>query len=403
MNLLTLSEGAIMGLDKVVEAIDRFFLDLIGTVIPGSTLLIGIWFLLGGPSSVGSIAISSKIDTPGWVLLVVASYALGYAVISVGENIVIPMPVYASAFLHRIPYLGRLVPQVVDSKKAVSAKIQSDPMFVAFVKGIKKRGDAAFYNDIPDNDVNAWRSVALTLIQEQSNLANRFMFISLLNLGIATSLLLMFLIFLVVTIGNTFLGWVIPLAVSPWFAILLFIVSLFFLERRRQFYARSMRVPFSMALAKLTTNQDQDKSHPKENTISQSIQGIPQPKVYLAGGFHSGWQDRVMGAVNRFSFYDPRTHKLQEPREYTLWDLEAIRKSDIVFAYLEITNPAGYALALELGYAKALGKRIILVDEKSPANEQTKRYLGMICAIADTSFETFEEGLNYLKVLEKTV
>jgi len=406
----------IMGLDKAVEAIDRFFLDLIGTVIPGSTLLVGMWFLLGGPRSIGPINISSQFDAVGWILLIVASYAIGYAIASIGENIIVRLPEYISAtiigiaslvarvvpIVHRIPLPTWLILRVVNWQEAVFAKIRIDPMYKAFVNVIRKRGGWSSHDDIPDENVTAWRNVALTVIQDQGNLANRFMFISLLNLGIATSLLLLLLTFLVVTIGKTYWGWTIPLVLNPWFSILLFIIPLFFLERRHQFYVRSMRLPFSMALARLVKDQQLDKAS-TENTILQSIQGIPQPKVYLAGGLHSGWQDHIMGTVPRFIFYDPRTHQLQKPREYTLWDLEAIRKSDIVLAYFEITNPAGYALALELGFAKALGKRIILIDEQSPTNEQIRRHLGMLRVVADISFETFEEGLNYLKLLEKTL
>jgi len=81
--------------------------------------------------------------------------------------------------------------------------------------------------------------------------------------------------------------------------------------------------------------------------------------VYLAGGFHSGWQDKVKAQFSNLIFFDPREHKLEAPEQYTAWDLDAIRRSNWVFAYLEKSNPGGYALALELGFGKALGKNII--------------------------------------------
>ena len=76
--------------------------------------------------------------------------------------------------------------------------------------------------------------------------------------------------------------------------------------------------------------------------------------------------------------------------------MQAIRQSDLVFAYLEATNPAGYALALEIGYAKGLGKTVILVDEKSSVDEQAGRYLQMVRAAADAVFASFDEGVEYL-------
>lgn len=121
--------------------------------------------------------------------------------------------------------------------------------------------------------------------------------------------------------------------------------------------------------------------------------------VYLAGGFHSGWQDSIIKVFPNFHFFDPRTHNLKDEKQYTLWDLTAIRQSDWVFAYLEKDNPAGFALALEIGYAKALDKFVLLVDEKSPSDERNRRYLGMVRSTSDIVFDSFEEGLKYMEVL----
>ena len=81
------------------------------------------------------------------------------------------------------------------------------------------------------------------------------------------------------------------------------------------------------------------------------LTGARPLRVYLAGGFQSGWQDTVMQAVPSLDYLDPRSHGLKSKTEYTAWDLEAVRRSDCVFAYLEATNPGGYALALEVGFA----------------------------------------------------
>lgn len=124
-----------------------------------------------------------------------------------------------------------------------------------------------------------------------------------------------------------------------------------------------------------------------------------QLTVYLAGGFRSGWQARISTSVPNAIYNDPSKHGLTDPTQYTEWDLHAIKQSDVVFAYLEATNPGGYALALEIGYAKGLGKTVILVDEKSFGDEQAGRYLQMVRAAADATFNSFEEGLAYLQQL----
>jgi len=120
-------------------------------------------------------------------------------------------------------------------------------------------------------------------------------------------------------------------------------------------------------------------------------------KVYLAGGFRSSWQDTVIQEVNGLVFFDPRAHALSEKTEYTLWDLEAIRNCDILFGYFEADNPGGFALALEVGFAKALGKRIIFVDEKSRSDDQMKHYLGMVHAVSDTVIDDLEQGIALLR------
>jgi hypothetical protein len=117
------------------------------------------------------------------------------------------------------------------------------------------------------------------------------------------------------------------------------------------------------------------------------------PVVYLAGGFVSGWQDLAMAACPRANYFDPRSHGLADPSAYTKWDLHAIRESDVVFAVLEAANPGGYALALELGYAKSRGKYVILVDEKSSFDPYLRSYLAMLHSVSDETYASLETGV----------
>lgn len=90
--------------------------------------------------------------------------------------------------------------------------------------------------------------------------------------------------------------------------------------------------------------------------------------VYLAGGFKTAWQDRVVERLSTLGFTccDPRVHGLDDPKEYTAWDLEGVKRSDMVMAYLDNGNPYGANMALECGYAHALGKPVVFVSEKEP-------------------------------------
>ena len=89
-------------------------------------------------------------------------------------------------------------------------------------------------------------------------------------------------------------------------------------------------------------------------------------KVFLSGGFKSNWQQRVIDRlIDKFVFFNPREHLLDDPYEYTYWDIHFIRQADIIFAYLEKANPSGLGLIFEIGIAYGLNKTIVLVDEKS--------------------------------------
>lgn len=117
--------------------------------------------------------------------------------------------------------------------------------------------------------------------------------------------------------------------------------------------------------------------------------------VYLAGGFKSGWQARVIEKLPGFDFLNPSQHNIQDPAEYTRWDLNAVRSCDIVLGYMESTNPGGYSLALEIGFARALGKSVLLVDEIS--DPSIKRYFEMVRQCSDHVFTTLGHAIDHLR------
>lgn len=125
-------------------------------------------------------------------------------------------------------------------------------------------------------------------------------------------------------------------------------------------------------------------------------------KIYLAGGFHSGWQDKVKSGVSA-TYFDPR---LKEPQtknlnEITAWDFYKIKQSDIVFACMERTNPSGFGLAVEIGYARGLNKTVILVLEKNHEIHKDK-YLEFLTKAADVVYENLEEAITFLGTLNES-
>ncbi|GGX19285.1 nucleoside 2-deoxyribosyltransferase domain-containing protein [Aquimarina muelleri] len=123
-----------------------------------------------------------------------------------------------------------------------------------------------------------------------------------------------------------------------------------------------------------------------------------KPKIYLAGGFKGGWQKKVTKELSSdFILFNPEEHKLTESEKYTAWDLFHVDKCDILLGYMTKDNPSGYGLALEIGYAKAKGKLIILIDEKSPSDSLFEKYFLICKESSDVNFETLENAINYIK------
>jgi len=117
-------------------------------------------------------------------------------------------------------------------------------------------------------------------------------------------------------------------------------------------------------------------------------------KVYLAGGFNSDWRERVKNISVPMHFFDPKLKPDKHWSEYGTWDVHYIKQCDIVFAYMEKTNPSGYGLSAELGYAKALNKTVIFVLERG---HEKDRYFQFLKQFADVVYETLDEGIEFLK------
>lgn len=126
---------------------------------------------------------------------------------------------------------------------------------------------------------------------------------------------------------------------------------------------------------------------------------MKKQKVYLAGGIRSNWQEKVTSKIDA-DFYNPRTKEIERIltlEEFGTWDLHHIKKCDIVFAYMERTNPSGIGMSVEMGYAKALGKTVILCLE--PNNEHVKdRYLQFMKKVSDIVYEDIDVAIEQLSL-----
>ena len=361
-------------------ALERFFLDIIGTVLPGLVFLVP--FLLYVQVFTGGKAVplfSFEQISSQWVLVIAGSYIIGHVLASVGHRIL-------ARYVH---VLSRGVWGIKSQETIASEIIQSKngSLFEEWVSG--KISNYSREDD-SRNALSQLRNIAMSfLTQEQYQLIHRFMFLSLLNLSVAVALLVLCLMSVLSPLLVKWLGFAIWDGPSLfWFLVLV----PFLIERRFTFYKTSMATPFSMALGYLTVQRSK-KSGPEGDCPTNVSSG--KPKVYLAGGMRSGWQDQVMSRLAGADYYDPREHKYKDVRHYTEWDLEAIKRSDWMFAYFEAENPSGFGLALEIGFAKALNKTVILVDEKSASDDEVRNYFAMCREAADVCFDDLGKALDY--------
>jgi len=125
---------------------------------------------------------------------------------------------------------------------------------------------------------------------------------------------------------------------------------------------------------------------------------MAKQKVYLAGGFRSNWQDKIISELSdNFDFLNPRDHGLTEPNLYSAWDIHYVRNCDILFGYMELTNPSGYGLAFEIGLASGLNKTIILVDEKSDSSIEFANYFKLVRFPCSATFNNLPQAIDFLK------
>lgn len=127
-------------------------------------------------------------------------------------------------------------------------------------------------------------------------------------------------------------------------------------------------------------------------------------KIYLCGGFFTDWQQSVSDSlIDDFIIYNPRQKEQGRKfttEEYVEWDLFHIQKSDILLVRLESTNPSGIGMSVEVGYAKALNKKIIGVVDKNWEDDVRKRHFQFLVKCFDVVFYDKKEAINYLKMFK---
>jgi hypothetical protein len=98
-------------------------------------------------------------------------------------------------------------------------------------------------------------------------------------------------------------------------------------------------------------------------------------KIYLCGGLVTDWQDKTIEAfedIPDVEFYNPKMFDIigyyPEVHLYGPMDRYKVEDCDIIFGFLEASNPTCVNVVGEMMLAKGLGKRTILVNEWTEEN-----------------------------------
>jgi hypothetical protein len=237
------SEGHVEG-GTVVTALERFFLDIVGTLIPGSAALIGCILVFGADIMLlPGVHWLPPADAFGWSVFLGVAYATGGILTSLGEGLLEPL--VESAWLPQVM-------RFVRKKNQVNTDVENSAPYKAFAKRFSAIVDSAILPE--QGKVNEWRSIAMTVSRRDLPTVYRFMFLSLLNLGLATALVMLILLSLFLKLlkllhcagANGLPNGPTPVALG---VMLILVFPL--LHRRYSLYARSIRMPFAAALATL--------------------------------------------------------------------------------------------------------------------------------------------------------
>jgi hypothetical protein len=366
----------------VIQGIERFFNDLIGLVVPGLTLFVLlVLFLFSNPAQLAP-------DSTGhWLFVLASGFIMGHVMVSLGETMV--------PWLINRKWLAGL-------RNRLSIKLDDE-----IDKSIRESVSYAHARDVLNHwlgwdysqvSVRDLRNIAMSVLSAPDNdKIYRFRFISQLCLGVATAILVAVTVgvaILILQLFGDFLslhrpGYLVPLAVG----------FVFLIERSSRFSSMSMRVPFDMVVAEIARLRQKTPNAGGKISFGNPFERR-RAKIFLSGGLHSNWQDHVVATLGSDILYlNPRMHGLTDPKHYTNWNLQAVDAADLVFAYMEATNPSGYGLALEVGYALGRSTPVILVDERSCGESPFDRYFAQVSEAATVCFNSLDEGLDYVRML----
>lgn len=259
-----------MNPENIVTAIEKFFLEIIGQLLPGFLFLVGLYFVV--PEEV--VEKFTPSNSLGYWGLVGASYATGCALTALGSYFFIP---------GYLKIINLLLCSWVPSDRIKNILISNEDIDKMLKKGAAFKFIKAQFPE--DASLRTLRNVAMSSINTSDKETTvRFTFLSLLSQGIATSILLLAFVQAGVWGVNYESIWKGVGCTLGLFLIALG-VALPFILREREFFDRARRLPIDSYFAILKPAASSKKT------------GAPVKTVYLSGGHYSDWQENVYASV----------------------------------------------------------------------------------------------------------
>ena len=237
-----------------------------GTFIPGGAALLAAAILFSdGSIEIGVVSLTPWTGNFNWTVFIFAAYAAGHAMNSFGEKILVPMIDWTATKLKGWSWVNWLAPGFVEPEAMLVQNIFDSAPFKALMSELGKK-----YHWAPAKgaklrrQVRDVRDVAMTIAKNDRPTVVRFRFLSMLNLGLASVLLLAVVAKMTTNVLHQ-LGLTVSGGSTNWWLLAaLVVLAGFFLERRYMLYGMSQRVPFPMAIGELLVSSSKDAE--KENT-----------------------------------------------------------------------------------------------------------------------------------------
>ncbi len=251
---------------EFLSGIVYFFNDFVGAVIPGIVAIAGIYYFY---SDIGIqiAALTELTESMQWLLVIVASYASGHALLSLHGlmHVYIKKPIiFISSLLTLRFFKVRWCPVrkiewtwgafwhlvLQDTKDQI---IRSD-VYKQFSKLIDTKADSNQRIEVDYfQSFNNLRSMAMTISKEGGETARRFRFISLFCFGIAMAIMVLGVVDIYASCSYEKLT-------------LYFLVFFLFYTRGISFEFRALNIPFPVALSEILFNLEESGDEKEEKT-----------------------------------------------------------------------------------------------------------------------------------------